>query len=348
LAYLGDTEEAGGVTEFPVTELVRQDSEDLIWVALLEQGIVDDNVLLPWETVEVGVGVGAALAPVDDVELLEGELELGSELLHLGLELALLEGRELVEQRQDEDGVRGDHEQLQGGGKDPEVEDEAGARLLDDLEETGEDGRGERKGQKLRLEQVGEEELGRLLVEAKLLLEHKGMIDLDRHADELLDKHKAQHKHDGVQNLAAEPLGRPFQQQVARPGPQLGEHVELDEGDVDDLRPEAADDGEGGLGAAVGLGLVKGLRGDLLGEDGGRGGALQDAVLAEGEEGLEEVLANGEAEDELLPGKEGSVEGLGEALRGIHVNRGNSRVVGLGHELRFQGEARRSHEHKLG
>jgi hypothetical protein len=34
-------------------------------------------------------------------------------------------------------------------------------------------------------------------------------------------------------------------------------------------------------------------------------------VLAESKESLEEVLGNGEADDELLPWEEGPVEGLG-------------------------------------
>jgi hypothetical protein len=42
---------------------------------------------------------------------------------------------------------------------------------------------------------------------------------------------------------------------------------------------------------------------------------LEDAVLAQGEERFEDVLADGEAENELLPGEERAVEGPREALQ---------------------------------
>lgn len=90
----------------------------------------------------------------------------------------------------------------------------------------------------------------------------------------------------------------------------------MDESKVLDLGPEAADEGELRLGAAVGLGLVKGVLGDFLGEDGGGLGGLEDTVLAEGEERFEDVLANGEAKDELLPREERAVEDLRKALLG--------------------------------
>lgn len=75
----------------------------------------------------------------------------------------------------------------------------------------------------------------------------------------------------------------------------------MDHGEVLNLIPEAVEEGEDGLGLAILLGLFKFLLGDLFGEDGGGLGALEDTVLAECEERLEEVVAYGEADDELLP-----------------------------------------------
>lgn len=109
-------------------------------------------------------------------------------------------------------------------------------------------------------------------------------------------------------DFAGEPGRSPFEEQIAGPGPQLGENIELDKGNVLNLGPEAGDDFVLGFGATVGLGLVKGFLGDFLGENGGGLGLLEDAVLADGEEGFEDVLADGEAEDELLPGEEGAIE----------------------------------------
>ena len=117
-------------------------------------------------------------------------------------------------------------------------------------------------------------------------------------------------------DLAGEAGGCEAQEDVAGEGPQLGEDVEVDEGEVLDLVPETLDDLEPGLCAAVGLRLGKGLGRDLLGEDGGRLRALQDAVLAHGEEGLEDVVADREAHDELLPWEERAVEEPRETLLG--------------------------------
>lgn len=303
------------MTQFPVAELVSQNSEDLFRLGLFQERIVDDNVLLPREAVEEGVGVSAALATINDIQLVQGELEAGRQFIDLGLELAVLEGGELVEQGLDEGGVEGSHQELDAGSKDPGVEDKLRARLLDDLEETGED-RGHEDGrEQVGLDHVGDEEAGRLLVEAKLLLEDKGAVDAGRQAEPLLDEHEGEDEDDGVRDLAREARGRVPEQQVAGPGPELGHDVELDEGEVGNLAPEAAGDGEAGFGAAVGLRLVKRFLGDFLGEDGGRLGRLEDTVLAEREEGLEEELADGEAQDQALPWEERAVEELRQALR---------------------------------
>lgn len=117
-------------------------------------------------------------------------------------------------------------------------------------------------------------------------------------------------------DFAREASRRPLEQESAGPGPHHRKDVKLDKGNILNLCPEAVDDFEAGLGAAVGLRLVKGFLGDFLGEDGGRLGLLQDSILAEGEEGFEEILADGEAEDELLPREERAVQEAGEALLG--------------------------------
>lgn len=143
------------------------------------------------------------------------------------------------------------------------------------------------------------------------------MVGGRREREGLVEEHEGEDEDDGLRDLAAEPLGREAGQQAAGPLPHLGEHVEVDEGDILDLAPQAVDEGEAGLGAAVGLALVVDLLRDLLLEHGGHLLALEDAVLTEGEERLEEEVADGEADDELLPGEERAVEGLREALRGV-------------------------------
>lgn len=65
------------MAELPVTEFMSQNSEDFLRLGLFQESIVDDNVLLPWEAVKECVGVSASLATIDDIQLVQGELELG-------------------------------------------------------------------------------------------------------------------------------------------------------------------------------------------------------------------------------------------------------------------------------
>lgn len=100
------------MTQGPVTKLVSKNCDDLLWLGLLNQGIVDDNVLLPWKSKEVSIAVGTALAPVNDVKLRQREFKLLGKRLNRGLELSIWQRRESVEQRQDGAWIDGNHEDL--------------------------------------------------------------------------------------------------------------------------------------------------------------------------------------------------------------------------------------------
>lgn len=187
---------------------------------------------------------------------------------------------------------------------------------MDNLEETSED-RGHQDGsQEVSLDDIGDEQAGRLLVEAKLFFQDKGAVDLGRQTQSLLDEHKGKDEDDGMGDFAGEARGRVLEQQVTGPGPQFRHDIELDKGEVYDLAPEAADDGEFSLGAAIGLRFIKIFLGDFFGEDGGGFGRLEDTVLAEGEERFEDELAHGEAQHEPLPWEQRTVEELRQALWG--------------------------------
>jgi hypothetical protein len=314
ISYLGDAKEASGVAELPVAEFVGKNGDDLVGFRLFNQGVINDNVLLPWQTVKVGVGVRASLASINDKQFLQGEVVGGSQFLNLGLEFALLEGRQLVEQGLDKDGVCGGGEELQAGSKDPEIKDKLVARLLDNLEEGSQNRGHEDNGQQVGLDHIGNKELGRLLVEAKLFLQDKCIVDACGKREKLLDNNEAENKDDGVADFAREPGGSPFEEQVACPGPQLGENVELDKCHVLNLRPETRDNFVLGLCATIRLGLVERFLRDFLGQDGRGLGLLENAVLTEGEEGFKDVLADGKAKDKLLPGEERAIEESREAL----------------------------------
>ena len=146
---LGYTEERGSVAEFPVAELVGKDSNNFFSAGLFNEGIIDHNVLLPWEAEEVSIRMGRALGAVDNVEFGKGELVAVGKLVNLGLELSIFKRGELIEEREDPDGVDGDHDELQSSSEGPEVEDEAVASGLNNLEETCDDRRDESGGEEV-------------------------------------------------------------------------------------------------------------------------------------------------------------------------------------------------------
>ena len=65
------------MTLLPVAQLVSEDGNDLADFALLNQGIIDDNLVAPGQSVEVRVAVGTALGTIDNVEVLQREVEPG-------------------------------------------------------------------------------------------------------------------------------------------------------------------------------------------------------------------------------------------------------------------------------
>lgn len=302
------------MTKLPVTQFVSENSNNLIRLALLNESIVDDNVLLPGETKEIGVGVGASLASINDIELVKGELEASSESFNLGLELTILKRRQLVEQRQNSNGVDGDHEDLESNDEEPQVVEELVTSFLDDLEETGEERRRENEREGLGLDEIGDEELGCLLVETKLLLKDESLVNRRRKTKKLANNGESQDEDNSMADLSSETRRSPPEKKITSPGPQFRKDIEVHKGDILNLRVETVDDFKLCLGAAVGLRLVEHFLGDFLGEDGGRASFLEDAVLTESEERFEEVLAYGEAHDELLPWEERAIEEAREAL----------------------------------
>jgi hypothetical protein len=160
-----------------VTQLVREDSNNFLRGALLNQGVVDNNVLLPWQAEEICIAVCRPLAAIDDVQLGKGELETLGQCLNTGFQLTRLEGRQLVEQWENRDRVDCDHEDLKTSAEQPEVVEELVARLLDDLEEAGENWRRKDDREHIGLDHIRNECLWCSLVEAKLLLKDKGAVN---------------------------------------------------------------------------------------------------------------------------------------------------------------------------
>lgn len=85
------------MSETPVTKFVSQNSNNLLGFALLNQGIVDDNMFLPWHSEEISVAVSTSLATIDDMELGKWKLQSLCKTLNPSLQVARFEGRKLIE-----------------------------------------------------------------------------------------------------------------------------------------------------------------------------------------------------------------------------------------------------------
>ena len=161
--------------------------------------------------------MSTALAAVDHVQLMQGKAQLLGKALNLGLELALLQRRQFVEERKNGNGVNGDHENLQTSSEGPEVVEELAASLLYDAQKPSKNGWGENNSNKIRLDHIHHKELGSLLIEAKLLLEHECVVDAGGERQELVDDHEGEDEDDGMGDLACEPRGRELQEETASP-----------------------------------------------------------------------------------------------------------------------------------
>lgn len=201
----------------PVAEFVSQNRSDLLGVTLFDQGIVDDNVLLPRHAKEVGVAVRAALAAINHKQFSQGKLEARGEVLNRSLEIAGFQRSKLVEQGCNGNGPDRDHEHLKTSAEHPEVVEELLASLLNNGEESSQDGRRQNNGKGHVLETIGDEQLGRFLVEAKLLLQDKRVVDRGGRRQNLVDKGKGQDKDDRVRDFTGEARGREAEEQVASP-----------------------------------------------------------------------------------------------------------------------------------
>lgn len=234
-----------------MAKLMAKHSNNLLRLGLLNQSIVDDNVLLPWQTIEVGIAVGTALAAVNDMELGEREVESLSQVLDTGLEFAGLKRRELVEQRQNRNGVDSNGEDLEEDTEEPEVVVEGGVKLLNNLKNGSDNRSTQNNSEHLPLEHIRNPELDRLLVETELLLKHKRVVVRDGQREDSAYNVETEEEYQCLTNFALEPTGEiPSQHQTAE-APDLGEDIAVDESKVLDLTVKTRDEAELGLCATV-------------------------------------------------------------------------------------------------
>lgn len=304
-----------------------QNSNNLLCRALLDKGIINDNVLGPGKSVEIRIAVAAAFRAIDGVQVLEREVEPLGKGLGLGLELALLERGKSVEQGEDKDGVDGNHESLEEDSEEAEVEEELVAGGLNDLQEGRKDRSAESEGEDLGLDEIGEEKSAGRLVEAELLLDIEGAVVGLGKRKERRDKVVDGEEDDALRLLASEPGGEVWQK-VAGGVPEHDQQVVVDDGRILRLVVDLAKEAKARLGLVVLLGLVERLLINLALESYRYSLRLELLVLAQLEVRLERVLREREADDDELPWDIRPVQLLRKRLWGMLDSEALSEVEG--------------------
>ena len=137
-----------------MAELVGEDRHYFLCLAFLDQGVVDDDLFLPWQAVEVGVAVGTPFATINNVQSAQWEVEPLCKCFDPGLEVPSFQRGQLVEQGQDEDRVDSDGEHLDHDAEQPEIVEELRPGDLDDLEKGADEGCSQADHQSLPLKHV--------------------------------------------------------------------------------------------------------------------------------------------------------------------------------------------------
>lgn len=216
------------MAQAPVTKFVTQNSDNFFRLTLLNQGVVDDNVLLPGQSKEVGVAVSTALATVNDIQFLQGEFQLAGKVLDTSLEFTGLQRRQLVEQWQNRNRIDRNGKDLDENTKQPEVVEERVTGFLDNLEHCTDNRGSQDNAQHLTLEHVRQPELQRLLVKPELLLENERAVVRDRQRQERANNIEPEDKHQRLDDFTLEPSRKIPRQQIATEGPELGEKITID------------------------------------------------------------------------------------------------------------------------
>lgn len=231
------------MSHFPVAQLVCKDSLNLLLGALLNKSIVQNNLFLPWQTGEVSIRVSRALGTINDLKLAERELETCGKRFDAVLERARLKRSELVEDRNNDDRVDCDCEQLHAQCEGPEVEEELIASLLDDLEEGCAERNAECEGKTLRLQHVANPEGDGLLVEAEGLFEDKVVVVAEGQGQESFRERVRETKEKTLRDLALEARGEVAVHPEASDGPEFRVDVVANGDKVLDLVPDVRDEG---------------------------------------------------------------------------------------------------------
>ena len=208
-------------------------------------------MLLPGKSKEVGIAVSTALATIDNVQFLKGEIQLPGQVLNTSLELARLQRRQLVKQRQDGNRINGDSKDLHEDTKEPQIVEERVTSKLDDLKHRADNRSSQNNSEHLTLEHIRNPELQRLLVEPEFLLEDESAVVRDRQRQDRADNVEPKDEDQRLRDFTLEPRREVLSQQGTTEGPELRKEIAIDKCQILKLTVETCDEAELGFGATV-------------------------------------------------------------------------------------------------
>lgn len=208
-------------------------------------------MLLPGKSKEVGIAVSTALATIDNVQFLKGEIQLPGQVLNTSLELARLQRRQLVKQRQDGNRINGDSKDLHEDTKEPQVVEERVTGNLDDLKHRTDNRSSQNNSEHLTLEHIRNPELQCLLVEPEFLLKDESAVVRDRQRQDRADNVETKDKDKRLRDFTLEPRREVLSQQGTTESPELRKEIAIDKRQILKLTVETRDEAKLGFGATV-------------------------------------------------------------------------------------------------
>ena len=245
-----------------VAQLVGQHRLDLGRLQLGQQGVEEDDPLAGAEAGEVGVAVGRALRAVHHEEARQAEAAAGQQGLDAGLQGAVGQGLELVEQRRDEGGVDQHHQQVEAQPEGPHVGPPQPAHRLHQPQHEGDQRQPDDGRQHHALHRIGHEQARREAVEAEARLQPEAAVEAERQLHQ--PAHHAHRADEGDPVGDAARLGEAGAQVVQRLQPAAqgeGQQQRRRQQDVDHAEPHPRHRVIGGL--------LVGVEADRGGEGGG-------------------------------------------------------------------------------
>mmetsp|Transcript_36890 Transcript_36890/g.77374 ORF Transcript_36890/g.77374 Transcript_36890/m.77374 type:complete len:374 (+) Transcript_36890:74-1195(+) len=177
---LADDKICNGVSHFPMTKLMSQNSQNLTIMNLRHQRIIQNNPLILEKSKHERIRMTAPLRPIHHKQLGQRKIQPARKRVNLVLQTTLGQLLVLVKQRHDHHGHQRHHDRRKNERERPHVQVEAIPPQLNDPEQQRRERSAEHHRQDQSLDLVRNEQPDRHLIEPVFLLDPKRRIQFPR------------------------------------------------------------------------------------------------------------------------------------------------------------------------